>query len=331
MRRHRRWLVLWGCAAVAGTISFGPRAHATMSFDNQRGEIAGRIATQNTFQHNNSQSINWVQWRNEVRFDLSYNLVQPAQAFGPIDNIKFNILWRGRYDAVYQLRDSYKKRDYNRANFELPEGETPRELFFDFGFNGALHNLSLRIGKQQVVWGESDLFRSLDVVNPLDFRQNGAVGEDFADFRQPLWIFKALYNFGNVASFWNEAGMEAFFSPNSQPQTTQNSVLLGETWKLHVGQMVQQIPGDPDAGLRLQPQRDGALQADPPPVGIPARRRAERRLAWDSSARRNISKRRRQRRAVGGLHVSDQERHSPGRDLDRQADGRRPPARYDVR
>ena len=42
MRRHRRWLVLWGCAAVAGTISFGPRAHATMSFDNQRGEVTAR-------------------------------------------------------------------------------------------------------------------------------------------------------------------------------------------------------------------------------------------------------------------------------------------------
>src|SRR5262245_39627944 len=40
MRRHRRWLVLWGCAAVAATISFGPRAHASMSFDNQRGDIA---------------------------------------------------------------------------------------------------------------------------------------------------------------------------------------------------------------------------------------------------------------------------------------------------
>ena len=70
-----------------------------------------------------------------------------------------------------------------------------------------MKDLSLRIGKQQVVWGESDLFRSLDVVNPLDLRQNGAVGEDFADFRQPLWIFKALYDLGNLASFWNEAGI----------------------------------------------------------------------------------------------------------------------------
>jgi hypothetical protein len=245
MRRHRRWLVLWGCAAVAATICFGPRAHASQSFDNQRGDLAARVGTQNTFQHNGDQNINWVQWRNEVRFDLRYDLIQQGvgQSFGILDALKFNILWRGRYDAVYQLRDSYKNRDYNRGDFEFPEGKEPRELFFDLGFSGALKDLSLRIGKQQVVWGESDLFRSLDVVNPLDLRQSGAVGEDFSDFRQPLWIFKSLYNLGNVASFWNEAGIESFWSPNSRPQGNQANVQVGETWKLTTNQMVVNVPG----------------------------------------------------------------------------------------
>jgi hypothetical protein len=84
-------------------------------------------------------------------------------------------------------------------------------------------------------------------VNPLDLRQNGAVGEDFSDFRQPLWIAKALYNLGTVANFWNEAGIEAFFSPNSRPQGYQTNVLIGETWKIHVDQSVidqgQNAPG----------------------------------------------------------------------------------------
>jgi hypothetical protein len=239
--KRQRWGVVGGCVAVAATITFVARAHASQFFDNQRGEFAARVATQNTFQHNNADSIDWVQWRNEVRFDLRYDLLGRERSFGPVNQLKFNILWRGRYDAAYDLKDSYRKRDYNRGNFEFPEGETPRELFFDVGFLGALKDLSLRIGKQQVVWGESDLFRSLDVVNPLDVRQNGGVGEDFSDFRQPLWIFKALYNFGTVASFWNEAGIEAFFSPNSRPQAYQTNVLLGETWKIHVNQSVVNV------------------------------------------------------------------------------------------
>src|SRR4029078_12859622 len=105
--------------------------------------------------------------------------------------------------------------------FEFPEGKTPRELFFDVGFNGPLSNLSLRVGKQQVVWGESDLFRSIDVVNPLDLRQSGFVGEDFADFRQPLWIVKGLYNLGDFGQALSGANLEMFWSPNSRPEAYQ--------------------------------------------------------------------------------------------------------------
>jgi hypothetical protein len=241
MTNQSRVFLVVGTAAVLG---FTSPAHSSQFFDNQRGELAARVATQNTFQHNDAQSINWVQWRNEVRFDLRYDLIQQQTGgLGPLALLKFNILWRGRYDAAYDLKDSYKNRDYNRGDFEFPEGRTPRELFLDFGFGGALKDLSLRIGKQQVVWGESDLFRSLDVVNPLDLRQNGAVGEDFSEFRQPLWIFKALYDMGSLASFWNEAGLESFFSPNGRPQGHQTNVLIGETWKISTNQSVVNVPG----------------------------------------------------------------------------------------
>jgi hypothetical protein len=235
MNWHSKWVL---AASAAAMLAVAPYAGASQSFDNDRGDIAARISMQNTFQHNGADSINWVQWRNEVRFDLRYDIIQQGvgHEWGPIKQLRFNILYRARADPVYELRDSYERRDYDRGNFEFPEGRTPRELFFDIGFGGALKDLSLRIGKQQVVWGEADLFRSLDIVNPLDLRQSGFVGEDFADFRQPLWIFKALYNFGNVASFWNEAGLEAFWSPNSRPETHQTNILLGDTWKIHANQ-----------------------------------------------------------------------------------------------
>jgi len=275
MRRQRRWLYLGGGVAVAASVFCVPPTYASQYFDEQRGEIAARVSTQNTFQHNGTDSFNWVQWRNELRFDLKYDMIQQGvgQSWGPISALKFNILYRARYDPVYEIRDSYKRRDYDRGNFEFPEGKTPRELFFDVGFLGPLSDLSLRIGKQQVVWGEADLFRSIDIVNPLDLRQNGFVGEDFADFREPLWIAKALYNFGNVASFWNEAGVEAFWSPNARPQTTQNSLLLGETWKIHSNQSVVGGPLNRNMSLPFNQVRFpweilrvGARQGDSPAV-----------------------------------------------------------------
>lgn len=250
MRWNRKLLLLGGGIVTAALLGYSPWAQASQSFDNQRGDIAARMSTQNTFQHNNLDSINWVQWRNELRFDLRYDLIQEGsgQTFGPIKSLRFNILYRARMDPVYLLRDSYKRRDYDRGDFIFPEGKTPRELFLDVGFGGALSDLSLRIGKQQVVWGEADLFRSLDVVNPLDLTQSGFVGEDFADFRQPLWIAKALYNLGNVGSFLNEAGLEVFFSPNGRPEANQDNILFGETWKIHTNQSVVDV-GQGTAGF----------------------------------------------------------------------------------
>jgi hypothetical protein len=163
-------------------------------------------------------------------------------------------------DPVYELRDSYRFRDYDRGNMTFPEGKTPRELFFDVGFDGPLKDLSMRIGKQQVVWGEADLFRSLDIVNPLDLRQSGFVGEDFADFRQPLWIATFLYNFGSVASWWNEAGVEAFYSPNSRPETNQSNILLGNTWKLAA---TQSVPNPEFANSKVGVENDEPRQAEP--------------------------------------------------------------------
>jgi hypothetical protein len=231
MRWHRRWF--GGGILAAALVSMAPNAWASEYFDGQRGEIAARISSQNSFHHDNADSVQWVQWRNEIRFDLKYDLIESGsgQSWGPITKAKFNMLYRARMDPVFLLRDSYERRNFDRDNFIFPEGKIPRELFLDVGFGGALENLSFRIGRQQVVWGESDLFRSLDVVNPLNISQNGLVGEDFADYREPLWIAKALYNVGPITEAFNDINVEAFYSPNAAVQVDRPWVLYGQTFK----------------------------------------------------------------------------------------------------
>ena len=60
-----------------------------------------------------------------------------------------------------------------------------REAYFDF-FLGKKGNL--RIGKQQIVWGETDGLKLLDVLNPQNFRE--FVLDKFEDSRLPLWSVK---------------------------------------------------------------------------------------------------------------------------------------------
>ena len=106
MNWHSRWVL---AASAAAVLAVAPYAGASQSFDNDRGDIAARISMQNTFQHNGADSINWVQWRNEVRFDIRYDIIQQGvgNEWGPIKQLRFNILYRARADPVYEIRSSY--------------------------------------------------------------------------------------------------------------------------------------------------------------------------------------------------------------------------------
>ena len=57
-----------------------------------------------------------------------------------------------------------------------------REFYFDTGFEKA----NLRLGKQQVVWGQADGLKLLDVVNPQDFSL--FILDDFDESRIPIWM-----------------------------------------------------------------------------------------------------------------------------------------------
>lgn len=52
---------------------------------------------------------------------------------------------------------------------------------------------SMRIGKQQISWGELGQYRLLDVVNPTNTTWHFGPVESFEDTRIPLWMFEALF------------------------------------------------------------------------------------------------------------------------------------------
>ncbi|MCP4715659.1 MAG: hypothetical protein GY868_11125 [Deltaproteobacteria bacterium] len=53
--------------------------------------------------------------------------------------------------------------------------------------------LQVRVGKQIVIWGQLDMSRVADVVNPLDIRR-GFPGENpWEDIKQGLWMVRAFY------------------------------------------------------------------------------------------------------------------------------------------
>jgi len=99
--------------------------------------------------------------------------------------------------------DGYMDRDEDDLRF--PEFRDDhrwlREIYLDATVpfdNG--DEINFRVGRQQVVWGRTDLFRVLDQVNPIDFSiQN--IYEEFEDSRIPLGIFSAEYRMGPSGPF----------------------------------------------------------------------------------------------------------------------------------
>ncbi len=125
------------------------------------------------------------------------------------------------------------------GNQKLSELEAPefndrldfvRELYAKKTFSlGDGKDLFVKIGKQQVVWGRTDLFRVLDVINPVDFSRNN-IYDELSDIRIPMWIAQAEYRMGasesmqdrNFQLVWN---FDKFRANNLGQCGTPNAIL----------------------------------------------------------------------------------------------------------
>ncbi len=106
-----------------------------------------------------------------------------------------------------------------------------RELYLDATIaydNG--DELGFRIGRQQVVWGRTDLFRVLDVINPVDFSRHN-IFDELEDIRIPMGILNVEYRSGPSGPFedLNFQGIYKFenFRPNELGQGGEPYAILG--------------------------------------------------------------------------------------------------------
>jgi hypothetical protein len=108
----------------------------------------------------------------------------------PTGQLAITAIVRLRLDGAGQLNDD-QQRPVNVSDLSAPlvrgqHGELSlRELYADADW----FNSYWRIGKQQVVWGQADGLKVLDVVTPQSYRE--FILDDFDDSRIPLWMVNA--------------------------------------------------------------------------------------------------------------------------------------------
>jgi len=113
------------------------------------------------------------------------------------ENAELHAELRPVYDT--EAIDGYKGHEnYTQQDFL-------RELYIDTTA-GEDDAVSLRIGKQQVVWGTADGIKLLDIINPTDWREFAQNSMD--ESRIPIWMINAetdLENGANIQFILSEA------------------------------------------------------------------------------------------------------------------------------
>ena len=113
----------------------------------------------------------------------------------------------------FNKRLDFLREAYVKKTFALADG---KQLF-------------VKLGRQQVVWGRTDLFRVLDVINPVDYSRNN-IYDELQDIRIPMWIAQTEYRMGasetmqdrNLQLIWNFDK----FRPNNLGQCGTPNVIL---------------------------------------------------------------------------------------------------------
>jgi len=174
---------------------------------------------------------------------------------------------RGAYDAVFDATDRYPANVEHDQKTELSLREAILTLRRD--------DLEVRLGRQQIVWGEAISTFVTDVVNPRDFRE--FVLPDFSELRIPIWALDVVYRLGPGLT------LEAVWTPDTMHNRLpkQGAEFQFARIPFRFSNPVVRLPDNPDqfslarseGGARLSVLREGwdvALiyydQADKSPV-----------------------------------------------------------------
>jgi Protein of unknown function (DUF1302) len=147
------------------------------------------------------------------------------EGFGPLQllndlpfkmrNVKYTLVFRGEYDGVYdygpaEYRTAYQyynerlippfsgnTADVGAARQNLRNVASHRERLFQAFVEADVDKLYLRFGRQILAWGETDAFRLLDNINPVDNSFGGFL-IPLDERRVPLDMLRASYSIGQL-------------------------------------------------------------------------------------------------------------------------------------
>ena len=149
------------------------------------------------FKRGNNEQGKQGRSNHDTRFDYSNfsTLIEALYTIKEDQDSTLRIF--GGFKAWYEMSMDYDdslKRGMNsddRKDYQSPQkfDEVVGELYLDY-ITGPWQ---VRIGKQIVIWGQLDMSRVADVVNPLDLRLGVPGVDTWEEVKQGLWMIRTFY------------------------------------------------------------------------------------------------------------------------------------------
>lgn len=237
-----------------GEMRFGGRAYTAVRIGTE--EMGGRHDPL-TFPGSGAFHVRQHRYFLELKLDhdikrLGTTTMGPAWLLGWMDPSKlaYSVQYRGEGEGIYdyggsEFTEQYRKtlevkNDVPETLAEIPPEYARRRVDRLRRIARQRHRLLIayldvekgpvfvRVGRQVLAWGETDIFRLLDNINPLDDSFGGffiALDER----RLPIEMLRASYAFGSFGPI-SDAFLEGFAAPGNRV-STQPGIPAGSPWE----------------------------------------------------------------------------------------------------
>jgi hypothetical protein len=137
-------------------------------------------------------------------------------AYQPTDNTKLFVSGMFSMDWIYDIKSNesaWNDKGFAKSRKKLYMDNEDWQLLKEAHLTWEKGNTFLRLGKQVVIWGETDGVRIMDQINPLDSRR--ALGDvEFETQRIPIWLGRFAYNQDKKPTWLQDLSYEFVFNPN---------------------------------------------------------------------------------------------------------------------
>lgn len=135
-------------------------------------------------------SHNLTVWRHRFQMEGRFNLVENEELI-----INFYAWAHYYYESGPDINRRIRHAMPSRARYKQYQApfydgdDIIMEAYLDFNYGP----WTIRAGKQKVVWGETSLVQTIDIINPLDLRYSSPGIDDFDELKLGVWMLRLFY------------------------------------------------------------------------------------------------------------------------------------------